>query len=405
MKKRNITACLLAMLLVTNLLAVPAAAASEDTQATFMTMEGMEGTVTIRNAKNKEVTIRKGARLYKGYGATTEEGYLWIGLDDAKAIKLDWDTEITLKKSGKKLEILLESGKLFFNVSKPLESDESLTIRTSNMSTSIRGTSGIFETETFDVEMNDAQGHALEETVTVTRTTVTMLDGQLAATSAKPEDPEQLESYPIAAGWQGEVTSTAMPADDAGEQDVEISLTPIAVADALQGDPFAAVEAANDAELMARIEQTAAAQAADGITSTRPLAAVLEQAEELLAQQEAAAHAAHLAAEQAAQAAMEAHIGGIKEPVNQVFETSTTGSGGGSGGSSGGSSTVPAGPFTVTYRDASGEVVSIQTVENGGLAAKPFLQPGPSGSWQLNGAAYDFSTPVTADLELVWVGN
>lgn len=47
-----------------------------------------------------------------------------------------------VRKSGRKLEVLLSSGNLFFDVARPLEDDESLNIRTSTMAIGIRGTSG-----------------------------------------------------------------------------------------------------------------------------------------------------------------------------------------------------------------------------------------------------------------------
>lgn len=50
--------------------------------------------------------------------------------------------EAQISKQGNALELRLLSGKLFFNVTKPLASDESMEIQTSTMVTGIRGTSG-----------------------------------------------------------------------------------------------------------------------------------------------------------------------------------------------------------------------------------------------------------------------
>ena len=47
-----------------------------------------------------------------------------------------------IKKSGKKLEVSLTSGQIYFNVTEPLKVDESLNIRTSTMVTGIRGSFG-----------------------------------------------------------------------------------------------------------------------------------------------------------------------------------------------------------------------------------------------------------------------
>lgn len=48
-----------------------------------------------------------------------------------------------------------------------------------------------------------------------------------------------------------------------------------------------------------------------------------------------------------------------------------------------------------------------QTVSNGGAVSRPTLQPSASGNWYVTGAdntltVYDFSTPVTADVTLIW---
>ena len=50
-----------------------------------------------------------------------------------------------IKRDGKKLELVVNSGGLFFNVTKPLEDDESMDIRTSTTICGIRGTCGWVE--------------------------------------------------------------------------------------------------------------------------------------------------------------------------------------------------------------------------------------------------------------------
>lgn len=138
--KRLISA-LLVVALALALLAVPVLAATAT--ATTMTLEKAEGTVKVTNKSGKSVTLRDGIKLYNGYGLSTEtKSYAYIGLDDAKVVKLDSVSRATVIQSGKKLEVDLESGNLFFNVTAPLADDESLNIRTSTMVTGIRGTSG-----------------------------------------------------------------------------------------------------------------------------------------------------------------------------------------------------------------------------------------------------------------------
>lgn len=89
------------------------------------------------------MSLRDNMRLYNGYHVGTEDAsYAWFNLDSTKLSKLDEVSEMELRKSGKKLELLLNSGDLFFNVTEPLASDETLNIHTSTMVAGIRGTCG-----------------------------------------------------------------------------------------------------------------------------------------------------------------------------------------------------------------------------------------------------------------------
>ena len=58
---------------------------------------------------------------------------------------MDQDSKIAIKKEGKDLDIEVKSGSLFFNVTEPLEDDETLNIRASTMLVGIRGTCGWVE--------------------------------------------------------------------------------------------------------------------------------------------------------------------------------------------------------------------------------------------------------------------
>lgn len=54
------------------------------------------------------------------------------------------------------------------------------------------------------------------------------------------------------------------------------------------------------------------------------------------------------------------------------------------------------GPFTVTFI-YNGNVFGTQTVKKGECAQMPSLMPAPSGSWD-----FDFNTPITEDVEIIW---
>lgn len=89
--------------------------------ATTVQLTRTEGTVSVANASGRGVTVREKMRLYGGYTVKTEaRSYAWLALDDTKLAKLDAASEVEIRKNGKSLEVLLNSGNLFFNVTEPL---------------------------------------------------------------------------------------------------------------------------------------------------------------------------------------------------------------------------------------------------------------------------------------------
>ncbi len=105
-----------------------------------------EGKIEIVNRRGKDVSPRENLHLFDGYRMGTDVlSYAWMNLDEERLVKLDQESRIEIEKKRKKLEIVVESGSLFFNIAKPLEEDESLDIRTSSMIVGIRGTCGWVE--------------------------------------------------------------------------------------------------------------------------------------------------------------------------------------------------------------------------------------------------------------------
>ena len=154
---------LMALLLLWSM-ALPAAAA-ETAAAATLRLEKAEGTVKVSNASGKSVTVTDGMRLYSGYTIATEKNsYAYVSLDSTKAVKLDASSKAEVRKSGKKLELNAVSGSLFFNVTAPVDKDESLNIRTSTMVTGVRGTSGWVVV----IDRFTSSVHLLEGTLTVT---------------------------------------------------------------------------------------------------------------------------------------------------------------------------------------------------------------------------------------------
>ena len=111
--------------------------------ATTMHLRKTEGAVGVSDGEGKELTPKDNLGLYSGYQVGTQaESYAWIDLDKVKLTKLDQDSEVEINKEGKKLEINVKSGSLFFNVTEPLADDEIMNIATSTMMIGVRGTCG-----------------------------------------------------------------------------------------------------------------------------------------------------------------------------------------------------------------------------------------------------------------------
>ncbi len=105
-----------------------------------------EGEVDIANGRGREVAPVPEMKLYSGYHMGTKaESYAWLNLDSLRLAKMDMSSQIQIQRRRKELEILVESGSLFFNIKDPLKEDEVLDIRTGNMAVGIRGTCGWVE--------------------------------------------------------------------------------------------------------------------------------------------------------------------------------------------------------------------------------------------------------------------
>lgn len=158
------------------------AACGNSGKATTMNLAQIDGRVNVRDEDQKELDAFEDMSLYSGYQMETKrKSYAWINLDKVKLAKMDERSDIEIRNSGKDLEIELNDGSLYFNVTEPLEDDESMNIRTSNMGVGIRGTCGW-------VEKNGRK-----------RMTVYILEGVVECTVTDPESEEE-ESVSVSAG-------------------------------------------------------------------------------------------------------------------------------------------------------------------------------------------------------------
>lgn len=143
MKLKSVALILAFMMLFTNF-----SFAAEVAKGKTIRLESFSGSVEVKSGSGKDISVSEKMRVFNGYTIKTlgeAEGYL--SLDDTKAVKLGNNTEVKIKKSWFSNKIVLISGELFFNVTKPLDSNESLDISTSTMSMGIRGTSGYVGTD------------------------------------------------------------------------------------------------------------------------------------------------------------------------------------------------------------------------------------------------------------------
>ena len=140
-RMKRLFSILLALIIVLGQ-ALPASAANAKTVTMRLQLEG--DSVTVKDAGGKVLPFSQNMLIYSGCSIETGgDSFACISLDDSKVIKLDMNTSVTIRKSGKKNQIILTAGQLVFHVTEALAGNEILEIRTGNMATSVRGSSGV----------------------------------------------------------------------------------------------------------------------------------------------------------------------------------------------------------------------------------------------------------------------
>ena len=194
--------------LLTCMVCVLCTACGNGAVATTMKLAQVEGEVSVRDEKEKDLTPAEDMNLYSGYQLKTgKESYSYINLDSVKLTKMDEETEVEILKKEERLEILVRRGGLFFHIKEPLTEEESLEIRTSNMVVGIRGTCGFIEVLGEDrmrvcilegtVECFLASGEAREPLGLVTageKAELTVRDG-MGEITVEPLEEEDIPSY------------------------------------------------------------------------------------------------------------------------------------------------------------------------------------------------------------------
>ena len=151
MKKRHVITGFFAMAgIVLSLFAgsVPVQAA-ESVATGGMRLSKAQGTVAVFDTANKPQKAINNMKLPNGYNVATSAGsYAWISLDDTKLVKMDALSNVKVASTGKNYVVDVASGKAFLDVSKNLEKDESLIIRTPSVVASInKGTAAEIRVE------------------------------------------------------------------------------------------------------------------------------------------------------------------------------------------------------------------------------------------------------------------
>ena len=116
-------------------------------RATTMKLLSFEGTVTLSDTHGRDVAA-EGKRLLDGNTLDTgKDSKAWVLLDDDRTVTLMEKSSAVFRQSGRDMVLSLEDGRLFFNISRPLEDEESFEIQTSTMVVGVRGTSGYVDSD------------------------------------------------------------------------------------------------------------------------------------------------------------------------------------------------------------------------------------------------------------------
>jgi hypothetical protein len=180
-----------------------------------------EGTVSLSGEDGSEKTLIENMRFRSGNALRTESRSLAsIGLDATKIVTMNENSRAEFLKAGKKIQLHLTDGRLFFQVSRKLADDESFDIRTSTMVVGIRGTSGYVSV--------DEDGH---ERVYVTDGTVHIIGTNPVTGEVKEIDLNAGERVTVYLFNDKEKDSIMFFIEEVGGEERLPSLIPVALAE------------------------------------------------------------------------------------------------------------------------------------------------------------------------------
>lgn len=116
--------------------------------ATTMRLIRYDGEITLTTGSGTSLEATEDRRLTNGNILNTKtESQAWVLLDTDRVVTLMEESTASFIQKGKKLTLNLEEGRIFFDIDRSLENDESFDICTSTMIIGVRGTSGYVDSD------------------------------------------------------------------------------------------------------------------------------------------------------------------------------------------------------------------------------------------------------------------
>lgn len=320
----------------------------------------IDGSATVTREGTGEVEPYVNMMLQnKDKAETATASYVQLQLDGDKYIMMEPSTKIALEATGdsvdSKTKINLTQGAIVNKIEKALSEDSTYEVTTPNSTMAVRGT-------TFRVEVTvDAKGE--------TYTTLAVCDGKVECRLIAPDGTISDEPVFVEEGQQVKIRGTSAISEYLGEKEVfdyeefkEKVLWFIGYVEEV-------TEVETETETVIETE-----------TETETQETESEELEPVVPEP-------------------------VVEPESEETDSGSEDSGSTGSGDSGSTDTgtsTPAPPttYTVTFKDSAGNVFATQTVTSGATATEPILSPEAAGSWN-----FDFSTAITADIEITWTPN
>lgn len=182
------------IILIFILLLSTSIAAAADYSGTDIRLSEVKGTVKVENAAGKAIAAKDNLRICDGYKVYTgADGTVYIKLDNSKAVMLQQSSEIIVKKTGSKLAVVLNKGTVSGDISKKLNSSETMDIHTTTMVTGVRGTSWTIQ--------------AFNTLNSIPASIVDVLEGQVEVSLKGPDKAASTSTVLLKAGYSAEVVA------------------------------------------------------------------------------------------------------------------------------------------------------------------------------------------------------